>query len=312
MTASMLISNTATAAMVIAALTPVLTSLEKGSPTTKGLVLGIPIAATTGGMGTVIGSPPNAVALAALTNAGNPINFVHWMLFGLPVALALTLIAWKGLVLYFFKAAEPLPPSIAVQTVDPSQSAKRTIVIVVLLVTVLLWLTNPIHQLSAAAVAAIPLVSLPMSRVLTGGDIRAMGWDTLILVAGGLSLGLALQQVGLLDLYAGKIQSLGVSRVALLFILGYVTMIFSNVMSNTATSTVLIPLGMAILPESKLEVAMIIGLSTSTALFLPVSTPPNAIAYSTGYVDQKDFRLGGMLVGLLGPLIIVLWVLAVG
>jgi sodium-dependent dicarboxylate transporter 2/3/5 len=312
MTASMLISNTATAAMVIAALTPLLTSIEKGSPTSRGLVLGIPIAATTGGMGTVIGSPPNAVALAALTNAGQPVNFVHWMMFGIPVALALTLIAWKGLVLYFLKAAEPLPPSIAVQTVDPSQSAKRTIVIVVLLITVLLWLTNPIHQLSAAAVAAIPLVFLPMSRVLTADDIRAMGWDTLILVAGGLSLGLALQQVGLLDLYAGKIQSLGVSRLALLFILGYITMIFSNVMSNTATSTVLIPLGMAILPESKLEVAMIIGLSTSTALFLPVSTPPNAIAYSTGYVDQKDFRFGGMLVGLLGPPIIVLWVLAVG
>jgi sodium-dependent dicarboxylate transporter 2/3/5 len=88
-------------------------------------------------------------------------------------------------------------------------------------------------------------------------------------------------------------------------------MLFSNVMSNTATSTVLIPLGMAILPEQKTEVAIIIGLAASTALFLPVSTPPNALAYSTGLIEQKDLRVGGVLIGVLGPALIVTWVLLV-
>jgi sodium-dependent dicarboxylate transporter 2/3/5 len=88
-------------------------------------------------------------------------------------------------------------------------------------------------------------------------------------------------------------------------------MAFSNIMSNTATSTVLIPLGMAILPTMHLEAAMIIGLSASTALFLPVSTPPNAIVFSTGLIEQKDLRLGGLLIGLLGPALIVLWVLLI-
>jgi sodium-dependent dicarboxylate transporter 2/3/5 len=82
-------------------------------------------------------------------------------------------------------------------------------------------------------------------------------------------------------------------------------------MSNTATSTVLIPLGMSILPGNVREISMIIGLAASTALFLPVSTPPNAIAYSTGMIEQKDFRIGGLLIGLLGPTIIVLWVLLI-
>jgi sodium-dependent dicarboxylate transporter 2/3/5 len=69
---------------------------------------------------------------------------------------------------------------------------------------------------------------------------------------------------------------------------------------------------MAILPGSATEVCMIIGLSASTALFLPVSTPPNAIAYSTGLIEQKELRLGGMLIGLLGPALIILWVMLVG
>jgi sodium-dependent dicarboxylate transporter 2/3/5 len=86
-------------------------------------------------------------------------------------------------------------------------------------------------------------------------------------------------------------------------------MIFANVMSHTATSTVMIPLGMAILPQFKTEVALIIGLASSTALFLPVSTPANAVAYSTGLIELKDFRIGGILIGLLGPAAVIFWVL---
>jgi sodium-dependent dicarboxylate transporter 2/3/5 len=183
---------------------------------------------------------------------------------------------------------------------------------VILLVTLALWFTSPIHHLGAAAVSAIPLVFLPMTRILKGEEIRAIGWDTLILVAGGLALGTALTHTGLLDLYAGRIAALQVPNIVFYFVLAYATMLFSNVMSNTATSTVLIPLGMAILPEYSLEVCMIIGLSASTALFLPVSTPPNAIAYSTGLIEQKDFRLGGLLMGLLGPALIIGWVLFIG
>jgi solute carrier family 13 (sodium-dependent dicarboxylate transporter), member 2/3/5 len=82
-------------------------------------------------------------------------------------------------------------------------------------------------------------------------------------------------------------------------------------MSHTATSSVMIPLGMAMLPQFKTEVSLIIGLASSTALFLPVSTPANAIAYSTGLIDLKDFRIGGILIGLLGPAAIIVWVLLI-
>ena len=309
---SMLISNTATTVMVLAALMPLLLKMGKGSVVGKALLLGIPIAATTGGMGTIIGSPPNAIAAGALVNAGHPMDFITWIFYGAPVMILLTLFSWWVLVRIFMKKYEPLSiDDLLAAKQKPSNElrTKRLTVIVILAVTLLLWLTSPIHKLSAAAVSAVPLVFLPLTGILKGEDIRAIGWDTLILVAGGLALGTGLQQTGLMDLFAGKIASLQVPHVAFFFILAYVTMLFSNIMSNTATATVLIPLGMAVLPGNSVEVCMIIGLSASTALFLPVSTPPNAVVYSTGLIEQKDLRIGGLIAGLLGPALVVLWVL---
>jgi solute carrier family 13 (sodium-dependent dicarboxylate transporter), member 2/3/5 len=311
---SMLISNTATTAMVIAALMPLLLKLGKGSSTGKALILGIPIAATTGGMGTLIGSPPNAIAAGALINAGHQMDFVTWMYYGMPTSLFLTLLSWWVLVRLFIKKDEILSLSEIVaekSAISNDFRIKRLTVIIILSVTLILWLTSPIHDLPASAVSAVPLVFLTLTGILKGEDIRAIGWDTLILVAGGLALGTGLQQTGLLDLYAGKIATLEVPYIVFFFLLAYTTMLFSNIMSNTATATVLIPLGMAILPQHSIEVAMIIGLSASTALFLPVSTPPNAIAYSTGMIEQKDLRIGGSLIGLLGPAVIVLWVMLI-
>lgn len=311
---SMLISNTATTAMVIAALMPLLLKLGKESAAGKGLILGIPIAATTGGMGTIIGSPPNAIAVGALIVGGHRMDFVKWTYYGLPIAVVLTLLSWWVLVRLFMKNAGEVSlynSNSSGQVVPAELRMKRLITFVILVVTLILWLTSPIHFLTASAVSAVPLVFLPLTGILNGEDIRAMGWDTLILVAGGLALGTGLQQTGLLDLYAGRIASLQVSHVFFFFLLAYATMIFSNVMSNTATATVLIPLGMAILPEYGTEIAMIIGLSASTSLFLPVSTPPNAIAYSTGLIDQKDLRIGGGLIGIIGPALVVFWVMLI-
>lgn len=314
MVASMLISNTATTAMVVASLIPLINKLGKESKTGKALLLGIPIAATTGGMGTLIGTPPNAIAVGALNNAGIAMEFVDWLKFGMPIAILLTFISWWVLVKLFMKVVEPITideKNNPKNGVDPTMKTQRNIVIGVLIVTLIMWLSTPLHGIRAAAVSAIPLVVLTLTGVLKGADIRAMGWDTLLLVAGGLALGIGLQETGLLNIYAERIATIEVSNTVFLLILAYATMLFSNIMSNTATSTVLIPLGMAILPEMQLEVAMIIGLSASTALFLPVSTPPNAIVYSTGLIEQKDLRLGGTLIGLIGPALIVLWVLLV-
>ena len=97
----------------------------------------------------------------------------------------------------------------------------------------------------------------------------------------------------------------------LIVIFAIATVFFSNIMSNTATVTIMVPAASLMPGVDTIQLALVIGLCASCALFLPVSTPPNAIAYSTGLVKQSQFRLGGMLIGLGGPILIILWVLLV-
>jgi sodium-dependent dicarboxylate transporter 2/3/5 len=311
MIASMITSNTATTAMVIAAIAPLLHSLGKKSGVAKALLLGVPIAASTGGIATIIGSPPNAIAVGAMENAGIKIDFLEWMMYGLPVAILLTAISCFALIKYYLKDKTPLSMEfITDKATDFSKELiiHRRIVIAVLSVTILLWLTSEWHGIKVAAICAVPLVFLTLTKIISGKDVQGLPWDTLLLVAGGLSLGAALHHTGLLNYYAGKITGMGFTPLVYIFILAYLTMAFSNVMSHTATSTVLIPLGLVILTGMQKDISLIIALSASTAMLLPVSTPPNAIAYSTGMIEQKDFRLGGILIGFLGPLLIILWV----
>lgn len=313
MLASMIMSNTATTAMVLAALTPLLKKLDKTPGTIKSFLVGVPLAASTGGMATVIGSPPNAIAVGALEHLQIHVNFLQWMQVGLPLALVLTLIGYLIIVWVFQKDNESIPLEFLEMGSDNKPDKElifqRNRVFAVLIITVSLWLTSSWHGIGVAAVSAVPIVLLPLFRILSGKDVQSLPWDTLLLVAGGLSLGIALQNAGILDFYTSKITSLGISPVYLLASLGLLTMLFSNIMSNSATTTILVPVGIAMLAGMQTEAALVVGLSASTAMLLPVSTPPNAIAFSTGLMEQKDFRISGLLIGLLGPIITVLWVL---
>jgi sodium-dependent dicarboxylate transporter 2/3/5 len=312
MVASMIMSNSTTTAMVIAALLPLVNQVGKTSSVSKALILGIPIAASTGGMATLIGSPTNLLAAAAAETVGKPIDFVKWLILGMPIALLFTFLSWWILTKLLIKDA---PPLAAINSKTNSEEngtnkTQRMIVVIILIASVLLWLTSPVHGFRATAVAAVPLVFLPLTGILKGADIRGLGWDTLILIAGGLALGEGLMRSGLLTIYAERIATLGLSPTVLLFSMAYLTMILSNAMSNTAACALLLPLARIALPNHVMEASVIIGLAASTSMFLPVSTPPNAIAYATGLITQKDFMYGGIPVGLLGPGLIVLWVLA--
>jgi sodium-dependent dicarboxylate transporter 2/3/5 len=314
MIASMLMSNTAATAMVVASIMPLLKSLGEKSGVAKALLLGVPIASTTGGMATIIGSPPNLIAVGALENIGINISFLDWMIYGLPIALVLTAISCFVLIRLYMKDKTPISLEFLnqPQTEDSKEDkTQRLIVLIIIIVTVSLWLTTSVHGINVGAASAVPLVFLTLTGVLKSKDVQGLPWDTLLLVAGGLSLGMALQSSGLLEHYAHKMQNIQVHYIILILILAFVTMIFSNVMSHTATSTILVPLGIAIVAGYESQVAIIIALSASAALFLPVSTPPNAIAYSTGMLKVSDFRIGGIIVGVIGPVLAVIWLLII-
>src|SRR3954470_16912357 len=312
MVAAMLMSDSAATSMVVAAITPLLVSLGK-SGINKALLLGVSIAAAVGGMGTILAST-NATAAGLVEETGKRIDFLDWMLYGVPVSLALTAICCYALIRKYIRDSPPvsldfLKPVSAQPETDTK--GQRTIVLIVLIVTILFWVTGSIHGISVAAISAIPIVALTVSGILTSNDIKTLPWDTLFLVAGGLSLGEALQSTGVLDQYAVLLKTMNAPPIIFLLILAYLGMIGANVMSGVACCMLLIPLGMAVLPGYKTEVGISIGLSVSASVFLPISIPSNLIVYSTGILDQKDFRLGGILVGLLGPLLAVLMTLLI-
>jgi sodium-dependent dicarboxylate transporter 2/3/5 len=313
MLVSMMLSNTATTTMMLASIIPLLKSLDKNSGIAKALLLGLPVASTAGGIGTIIGTPANAIAAGALQIQGIKIEFLDWMIYGVPIAFILTAVSCFVLIKKYVKDKTPISTAFLHsgqnEATSMDSSLDRKIVIVVILITIGLWLTTSLHGLNVATVCAVPLVVFTLTGVLDGKDIQSLAWDTLLLVAGGLSLGVGLEHSGLLDHYAKMLTALQLDRTVLISIFAFLAMIIANVMTNSTASALMIPICMAILPALKLEVAVIVAISSSAALLLLASSPSNAIVFNTGFLQQKDFRLTGVLVGLLGPLLTILWVL---
>jgi len=310
-TLSMLMSNTATTAMMIASVTPFIRKFGSKEPFIKAILIGIPTSAALGGIGTVIGTTPNAIVVAALAKENFDINFVQWMIYGFPIAIFLVFFSWFVLIkIYSTKLKSILIEKSVAEKINFSPEelkTKQIITVGTIIITLLMWLTTPFHGLNISLIAAIPMVVFTFLGVLSGEDIKKLSWDTLILVAGGLTLGEAIKQTELASFYLQFINLTNVNPILTILIFGYLTVILSNIMSNTATTSLLIPIGIILLPEHKLEISLVTGISASFALLLPVSTPPNAIAFSTGFLKQADFRLCGITVGLVGPLITLLY-----
>ena len=310
--ASMFISNTSTTVLMIGAVLPLVHQMGKQEPFSKALLVAIPLAASVGGMGTIIGSAPNAIAAGIAAEEGSPIDFIEWMMFGVPLSLSLVVIAWWFLIKCY-------PASITQVSLDlesleePELPGRRERIIVscLALSTVALWMTTPLHGIHVAAISLIPIVGLTMTQVLGAVQVRTLPWDTLMLVAGGLSLGAAVVDTGLADRLASGLGFLTDTNLDVLVyaVLALLTVLLSNVMSNTATVSLVLPVAVAMVPGHELEMCLILGLSASCALLLPVSTPPNAIAFATGEIKTQDLRPGGILIGLLGPAMVIAWVL---
>lgn len=304
--ASMVMSNTATTAMMITSILPLARSLGKEAPMTKSLLIGIPAAASVGGLGTIIGSTPNAIAVGALEAAGIKIEFLTWMAFGFPLAIFLVWSFW----LYLSKKYVPKVKELDLSFMDRADAAhqvprkERNLVVGTLFLTVLLWSTEGLHGIPLAATSAVPIVILTLTRIIRADEVRALPWDTLMLVAGGLALGRAIVDVGLADTFVVGLDSLNMPLWVLAVFFGYLTLVLSNIMSNTAATSILVPIALGLSGSFQISVPLIVALCASCALFLPVSTPPNAIAYSTNLLQQKDFRISGGYYAVIAPVVI--------
>lgn len=305
---SMFISNTAAATMMIAVMMPILGVLPRDDRFRRGLLLGIAFAANIGGMGTVIGSPPNAIAAGAL-RALHPVDFFGWMLVAVPPALVTIVLIYLYLLYRYPTSVSQIDLSGFVSGTNETDDRERSRrgVVAVFVVTILLWLSQSLHGIPAAVVAFLPICIFCATGLLTDDDICAIRWDVLLLIAGGLSLGLAVTRTGLA---VWMVAALPLDQVAPWVVgtaLAFMTMLVSNVMSNTAAANILVPIGIAMGAGNEAATVIPMALSASAAMCLPISTPPNAIAYGTGMVRSRDLIEGGIWIGLLVPILASGW-----
>ena len=309
---SMFVSNTATATLVLAMMTPLFATRPLGDGVSKGLALGVAFAANIGGMGTVIGTPPNAIA-AGLLRGPAAVNFAEWMLLAVPPAMLLLVLAWLYIVVVCLRknafSAEHgilFHPGVAS---DPAPVYKQQVVVATFAVTVGLWITSPLHGLPTTIVSFVPITVLTATGILSAADIRALPWDILLLITGGLSLGVAMENTGLAAWAVGRLPLEGATPSVLAIAFAYATIVMSNLMSNTATANLVLPISIAVFTAagSDARLAVPVALAASAAMCLPISTPPNAIVYSAGHLRVTDMLMGGLLIGLLAPPVVVGW-----
>lgn len=301
---SMFMSNTATTAMMLAILTPVLAlypSTDKGK---IALALSIPVAANIGGIGTPIGTPPNAIALKYLTG-DNTINFGKWMSFGVPYVIILLLIAWVLLSTLYPASIKTVELNIKSSFI---KNRKAYIVYFTFAITILLWLTDFLHGMNSYVVAMIPVAVFSATSIITKEDLKKISWDVLWLVSGGIALGLAMDKSGLARNLVSSIPFADYSPYVIIIGASLLTIIMANFMSHTATANLLMP----ILAALGTSVASLIGLggvstiiivsamAASLGMSLPISTPPNALAHGTGAVNTKNMARVGIIIGAVG------------
>ncbi|MEO0272728.1 MAG: SLC13 family permease [candidate division WOR-3 bacterium] len=234
------------------------------------------------------------------------VNFPVWVGFAFPYVVILTVLTW--LILYFMF---PHRVKTVEMHVTPDQEKRKDpkvkVVIGVSILTALLWLTESIHRVDSAYIALLPVLIYFSFGILNRKDFNSLSWDVLILMGGGLSLGEAFKLSGL-GTYV--VNSLGLSNLpffAQLAILAGITALITNFMSNTSTAALIIPLAMGLNldPVHQAILVVSIGLSASASMLLPISTPPNAIVYSSGELRVVDMFKVGLAVLVIQYLVLI-------
>ena len=342
---SMWISNTAATVVML----PIATSLARalGARTEETattaeqtridccFLLGIAYAANIGGLGTIIGTPPNALLAGFLAEQGITLSFGTWMLFALPVVGLLLGACW--LLLYRIglnSAVRHLSvPRDCLDTMRKDlgpMSRNQWVVLAVFLCSVVLWMTHEplshwhalvnwlpaiahLSDASIAMIAAVTLFLLPDSeakgsRILDWSIASQLPWGVLILIGGGMSLGLAMSVSGLTEVMGQGLQAIvNLPLIIMILVVTGLVVFLTEVISNTAITAALLPVLFGLTSTLELEPFFLLvpaTLAASCAFMLPVGTPPNAVVHSTGHVPTPTMMRYGLGLNVLATLLI--------
>lgn len=307
---SLWISNTASA-MVVAPIAAAVAGSQDDTPRFgTALMLGVAYSATIGGMGSLIGTPPNAIFAAYVHTAyGVNVGFAQWAAIGIPIALVLLLVTWLALT-----QVSPRLPSTALRLTDRPpeaaiQKAERRVAVIAGL-TALAWVSRPLIEgilpmvaLSDAGIAMIAALALFMisdgkdGRLLDWEAAASLRWDVLILFGGGLALASVMHQSGLADWIGALVHLVSDwPRFAVLLLIAALIVYVGELASNTAMAAIFLPIAGAVatgLGTDPVAFMLPIAMAASIGFMLPVATPPNAIVFAHPAVTRSDMLRAG-------------------
>ncbi|WP_282175678.1 SLC13 family permease [Vibrio nereis] len=302
---SMWISNTATTAMMLPLVLGVLSKVnsESGHKTYVFVLLGIAYSASIGGIATVVGSPPNAIAAAEVG-----LTFIDWMSFGLPTALIMLPIMIA--VLYFVLKPE-LDGKFELNHEPVHWDKGKVVTLAIFSATVFCWIfSKPINAMLGGyakfdtIVALSAIVAVSFARVVHWKDIeKTADWGVLLLFGGGICLSNVLKATGTSVFLANELSSM-ISHLGIFFIIAVIAVFvvfLTEFASNTASAALLIPVFASVAEAfgmSPMVLSVLIAVAASCAFMLPVATPPNAIVFGSGHVQQSEMMRVGIVLNI--------------
>ena len=318
---SMFVSNTATAAMMLTFMAPILRQLPTTEKGTAALALAIPIGANIGGIATPIGTPPNGIALQYINDVDGlnlGVDFGEWMMVMAPLMLVILLISWVLLSVMFPFTAK----KVNLHIIGGAKKGWRTYVIyATLAVTILLWMFEKLTGINSYVVALIPIGVFAITRIIKSSDLKDIDWACLWMVAGGFALGEGMSKTGLAKTLVDAIPFDTWPALLVLLGGGLICWLLSQFISNSAATALMVPIMVAVGSGMKDALGdfggvgtLLVGvaMSASFAMSLPISTPPNAIAYSTGLIKTKQMFITGMTIGVISLIIGYVLIIVVG
>ncbi|HUT27894.1 MAG TPA: SLC13 family permease [Methanomassiliicoccales archaeon] len=323
---SMWISNTAAVAILIPVVLGITTRLKDvGEHVTARMLLGIGIGSAAGGMMTVTGSAPNAIASGLLAQEIS-FTFLDWMMVGVPMGLVLLISAWFLLTRLFPSKGERLEVGELRHDLKEmgrlNGGERRTLMVFV--PTVVLWIIGanianwfdlPASFMSAAVVALAASVALFIVRAIDWDNARSISWDVFLIIGSGLALGEALVFSGAAQWLADGLQNalLGAQLIIVLLVVATVTVVITNFISNTATAAMFIPILLGLSRALGLSPQLLVltcGLCVSLSFITPIGTPPITLIYSTKKVSRRDIAKAGVVIAV--PVILTISLFLLG
>lgn len=308
------VSNTSTAAIMIPLALGILSLADnrKSTAEAKFLLLGIAYAANIGGIVTMIASPPNAIGATLLG-----LSFSEWLIYGLPIFFITFPIMVLILTLYFKPNRQILVPTVVI---PGKRSPQRKLLLLIFAVTIALWVfegvLSPLIGISSgfsSLVAVLSILMLYVFQIMTWKEIIAsIRWDILLLFGGGLTLGLIVENTGLGTILVSGVMNISknLPLVLFLWLIIFGSIVLTEFMSNTASAALILPLLYTLAIDAQINPIILVLPATIAASFgfmMPVGTPPNAMAFSTGFIPQKEMMKAGLWLNLIFSVVLTLF-----